>query len=393
MKRWSAWGVSRRASGLLAGAIVVAALASGSAGAQQTIKIGVPAPLTGSFANAGADIVNAARLAAAEINRGGGVLGLPIDIVPADDACDANTGAVAAQALVRAGIVAAAGGYCSGAALPELLVFHRAAVAYVLDASTNPRLTELGYPGAFRTIGRDDLESGFVADFVVDVLRARRAAVVDDGTTYAKGLADGAVAALRKKGVDLVFRDTITPGQRDYTPTLRALAARQPEVFFYAGYFPEAGLLARQGRALGLSLALMAGGAANDPALMKVGGAATNGMIVTGEPIPQFMKTARPFVKAYEQTYGQPPGPYSAYEYDAVHAIARAIVLAGSSKPADIVAALKRLPGYTGATGDIGFDAKGDRRVAPYMAMIVRGTSFEPYRRRDARGRWVDAKE
>ncbi|GLU32760.1 branched-chain amino acid ABC transporter substrate-binding protein [Trinickia caryophylli] len=400
MKAWNGRVMGRvmgrtleRAGKLLASAIAVAALAPSGASAQETIRIGVPAPLSGSFANAGSDIVNAAKLAAAEINRGGGVLGRAVEIVPADDACDANTGPMAAQALVRAGVVAAAGGYCSGAALPEMLVFHRAGVPYVLDASTNPRLTSLGYPEAFRTIGRDDLESEFVADFIVKVLHARRVAVVDDGSTYSKGLAEGAVAALKEKSVELVFRQTITPGQTDYTPMLRALAASRPDVFYYAGYFPEAGLLARQARALGLALTLMAGGAANDPELMKVGGSATDGMIVTCEPIPQFMKSARPFVKAYAQTYGRPAGPYSAYEYDAVHAIARAIALAGSPKPADIAAALKRLPEYKGATGEIAFDAKGDRRVAPYMAMIVRGAAFEPYRRRDAHGRWVDAKE
>jgi len=78
-----------------------------------TIKIGVPAPLSGSSANAGQDIVNGAKLAAAKINAAGGVLGKQIELVPEDDACDAQTAVQAAQKLVDAGVVAVAGGYCS----------------------------------------------------------------------------------------------------------------------------------------------------------------------------------------------------------------------------------------------------------------------------------------
>src|SRR5471030_309808 len=121
-----------------------------------TIKIGVPVPLSGSSANAGTDIVNGAKLAATKINAAGGVLGKQIEIVPEDDACDAQTAVQAAQKLVDAGVVAVAGGYCSSAALPELTTFHRAGIPYVLDASTNPKLTEMGYDNVFRTIGRDD---------------------------------------------------------------------------------------------------------------------------------------------------------------------------------------------------------------------------------------------
>jgi ABC-type branched-subunit amino acid transport system substrate-binding protein len=134
------------------GAAVAAALAllvgmaPGSVLSQgATIKIGVPAPLSGSSANAGTDIVNGAKLAAARINAAGGVLGKQIELVPEGDACDAQTAVQAAQKLVDAGVVAVAGGYCSSAALPESTTFHRAEIPYVLDASTNPQLTEMGY--------------------------------------------------------------------------------------------------------------------------------------------------------------------------------------------------------------------------------------------------------
>src|ERR1700692_5110108 len=89
---------------------VLAGVAPGSA-QSQTIKIGVPVPLSGSSANAGTDIVNGAKLAAARINAAGGVLGKQIEIVPEDDACDAQTAVLAAQNLGYAGGSVLAWGY------------------------------------------------------------------------------------------------------------------------------------------------------------------------------------------------------------------------------------------------------------------------------------------
>jgi ABC-type branched-subunit amino acid transport system substrate-binding protein len=351
-------------------------MASGAAQSQgATIKIGVPVPLSGSSANAGTDIVNGAKLAAARINAAGGVLGKQIELVPEDDACEAQTAVQAAQKLVDAGVVAVAGGYCSSAALPELTTFHRAGIPYVLDASTNPKLTEMGYDNVFRTIGRDDEQGPFAASFMKNSLHVKRAAVINDNTTYAKGLADNTVEALKKDGVDVVYNDAITPGQMDYSPTLTHVASLKPDVIYYTGYFSEAGLLVKEARQLGLKMTLMGGDATNDPTLMKTAGPAAHG-----------------YVDAYTKAYGQGPGPYSVYEYDAVGVTAKAIADAKSATPAAITTALHKISNYQGATGTIGFNPKGDRSVAVYITIIVRDGNFAPYQRQDASGHWITMK-
>jgi len=357
-----------------------------------TIKIGVPVPLSGSSANAGTDIVNGAKLAATKINAAGGVLGKQIEIVPEDDACDAQTAVQAAQKLVDAGVVAVAGGYCSSAALPELTTFHRAGIPYVLDASTNPKLTEMGYDNVFRTIGRDDEQGPFAASFIKNSLHAKRAAVINDNTTYSKGLADNTVEALKKDGVEVVYDDAITPGQMDYSPTLTHVAALKPDVIYYTGYFSEAGLIVKEARQLGLKMTLMGGDATNDPTLMKTAGPAANDMIITTAPLAQFLSAAHGYVDDYTKAYGQGPGPYSVYEYDAVGITAKAIADAKSATPAAITAALHKISNYAGATGAIGFNPKGDRAVAVYITIIVRDGNFAPYQRQDAGGHWMAMK-
>ena len=71
---------------------------------------------------------------------------------------------------------------------------------------------------------------------------------------------------------------------------------------------------------------------------------------------------------------------------------AKAIENAKSTKPADIVAALHKISNFSGATGEIAFNEKGDRSKAVYVAVIVKGGKFQTYRQLDQSGRWVPSK-
>jgi branched-chain amino acid transport system substrate-binding protein len=365
-------------------------LSLGAAGAYaDTIKIGVPVPLSGPYANAGIDIANAAKMAAAKINASGGVLGKQVEIITEDDACDAQQGVQAAQKLIDAGVAAVAGGYCSGAALPELGAFHRANISYILDASTNPKLTSMGYDDIFRTIGRDDQQGPFAAAFIANYLHAKTAAVIDDNTVYSKGLADNTVAGLKKDGVNVVYYDAVTPGQLDYSAVLSHVASLNPAVIDYTGYFAEAGLIAKEAGALHLKPQMMGGDATDDPTLIKTAGTAAEGWVSTCAPLPQFLSGAKDFVTDYTKEYDVAPGPYSAYEYDAVDVAVEAIKQAGSTDPDAIKAALHKISGFNGLTGIITFNSAGDRTTAAYITVVVKNGAFAGNVKLNTAGQWV----
>jgi branched-chain amino acid transport system substrate-binding protein len=389
---------SRAAAAILVTVALGAAACSSSSSSSPTtsssskasILIGVPVPLSGEYASAGTDILHGAQLAANHINASGGVLGRKIQIVSQDDACLASTGAEAAQKLISEGIVAAAGGYCSTAALPELEAFHRVGIPYVMDASTNPELTEEGFAEAFRTIGRDDEQGPIAASFITSYLHATRVAVGNDNSTYAKGLAVATVAALKKDGATVVFNNALTPGQSDYTSFLTKVGQSKPQVFYYTGYYPEFGLLLKQAKQLGLTFTMMGGDANNDPTLLKTAGTAANGAMMTTAPLAQFLTSATGFVNAYTAAYGTGPGPYSSYEYDAVGVVAQAIKDAGSTTASKIIAALRTIS-YDGITGDFHFDSAGDRKPVNYIVIIVRNDQFVAFKKfDDTTNQWVN---
>jgi len=386
------------ATAVLAAVALTAAACSSSASSGSAksstgtgaILIGVPVPLSGEYASAGTDILHGAQLAATKINAAGGVLGRKIQIVSQDDACLASTGSQAAQKLISQGVAAAAGGYCSTAALPELEAFHRAGIPYVMDASTNPQLTEQGFTQAFRTIGRDDEQGPIAASFITGFLHATRVAVGNDNSTYAKGLADATVSALQKDGAQVVFNNALTPGQSDYTSFLTKIGQSKPQVFYYTGYYPEFGLLLKEAKQLGLKFTMMGGDANNDPTLLKTAAAAANGALMTTAPLAQFLSSAKGYVSAYQAAYGTGPGPYSSYEYDAVGVVAQAIRDAGSTTPSKITAALKSIS-YSGITGNFHFDSVGDRQPVNYIVITVQNDQFVAYKKYDdSTKQWVN---
>lgn len=364
----------------------------GSSGGGGEILIGVPVPLSGDYASAGEDILHGAELSAKKINAAGGVDGKKIKIVSQDDACSAQTAAQAAQKLISQNVVAVAGSYCSTAALPELAAFHRAGIPFVMDASTSPEITEQGFAEAFRTIFRDDEQGPFVAKFITGYLKAKKVAVLNDSTTYSKGLADQTVKGLKAAGASVVYNNALTPGQSDYTSVLTKIAQTKPDVMYYSGYFAEFGLLVKEAKQLGLNFQLMGGDANNDPTLIKTAGAAAKGVLIDTAPLAQFLGgAAKDYVSTYTTNYGNAPGPYSAYEYDAVGVVAAAIKKGGSTDSKKITAALHNLGDYGGITGTFHFDAKGDRKPVSYIIITVKDGKFAAYKQFDAAtGKWVD---
>ena len=97
---------------ILAGGALAGMFLLGQATAAD-LKIGIMVPTTGSEATAGKDMENAMKLAADEINKAGGVLGMNIVTITGDDGCDPQMATAAASKLVSNDVVGVVGGYCS----------------------------------------------------------------------------------------------------------------------------------------------------------------------------------------------------------------------------------------------------------------------------------------
>ena len=202
-------------------------LLTATAHAQDTIKIGLMAPLTGSFASEGAEMKQVLELLVAEQNAKGGLLGKKIELIVDDDGSDARTAALAAQRLTTKGVVAVIGTYGSSVTEASQNIFNEAKIIQVANGSTAIRLTEKNLKYFFRTCPRDD-EQGKVAVDAIVKTKAKKVAILHDNSTYAKGLADEVKPQLEKKGIKVVFFDALTPKQSDYTAVLTKMKGARP---------------------------------------------------------------------------------------------------------------------------------------------------------------------
>lgn len=356
---------------------LVFCLAAGSALAAGTVKIGLMAPLTGSWASEGQDMEQIVKLLAEELNNAGGLLGKKVEIITADDGGDPKTAALAAQRLSTQGVSAVIGTYGSSITEASQNIFDESEIVQVANGSTAIRLTEKGLKYFFRTSPRDD-EQGKVAVKTLVAMGFKKVAILHDNTTYAKGLADEANNLLAKEKAEVVFFEALTPGERDYNTILTKLKAAGPEVVFFTGYYPEAGLLLRQKMEMGWNVPFIGGDATNNPDLVKIAGKdAAKGFYFLSPPVPQDLdsKEAKDFMTAYKKKYNSAPGSvWAVLSGDGFNVLVAAMKATGSTdsnKIADYLhSKLKDLPGLT---GKISFDAKGDRVGDLYRVYKVDG--------------------
>ena len=358
---------------LAGGALCAVALGLASPALAETIRLGLMCPLTGKWASEGQDMKNIVSLLVDETNAAGGINGKKVELVVEDDAGDPRTAALAAQKLAGAGVVAVIGTYGSAVTEASQNIIAEAGLVHVGTGSTSIRLTEKGLPLFFRTCPRDDAQGAAAAAAIVKG-GFKKVALLHDKSSYAKGLADESRKALEKAGVEIVFYDALTPGERDYTAILTKLKAAAPDVVFFTGYYPETGMLLRQKKEMGWDVPMMGGDAANHQDLVKIAGAeAARGYFFISPPLPQDMDTqeARHFLEAYKARYQTVPVSVWAVVAGDAYKVIEAALAAGKTDPEDMAEWLKQLKDMPGLTGKLGFDEKGDRVGEFYRSYMV----------------------
>ena len=325
------------------------------------IYIGAAMPLTGDGASYGVPQKLAAELAVAEINKAGGVLGRHLQLVPEDDQAQPVQAANVARLLAAdPRIVAVLGHPNSGNAMPASRIYHESGVPYIVTSATNPAITKQGFSNVFRFAPTDDMQGRSAADFAYDELHSRRLAVLHDNATYGEGLARNARDRFRERGGTVALFDAIQAGQANYRPVLRVVRDSRPDALFYGGMLPEAAVLLREARELGLDFPMIFGDGAFDTRLLSLSGTDGKGVYVSFLAPPwKDVKSSTAFFDAYKARYGEVP-PFAPYGYDAVLVIAQAIRRAHSTNRGKILRALQD-PSFrvNGATGPISFDHDG----------------------------------
>jgi len=363
--------------GLAAIGLSLAATGCGPSG--PVVKIGFVAPLTGDQAPHGQDMFNGALLAVEHANAQGPILlGMRLALVPLDDQRNPTQAVAAAKKLVSdRDVVAVVGHLNSSCTMPASAIYHQARMLHITPISSNPQISRQGFDTFYRTCVTDDLQGPAAALFAAQELGARRIFILDDMTTYGRGLANEFEKKLQALDAEVLGHEGITQGDKDFAPLLTKIKSLAPDLVYFAGMFPEGALLIKQRAEVGLGGRFMGGDGQFDPVLIELATpAAAEGIYLTtiGSDIRQ-VPSAQAFVREYEARFG-PIGAYSAYAYEATSLAIWAIRQAGVKDRQAVLAAMKTLKDYPGLFGLQNFDEKGDSLIRDVGIFTVKDGRF-----------------
>jgi branched-chain amino acid transport system substrate-binding protein len=342
---------------------VVAAfmVATGTAMAADTIKLGVAGPHSGDLASYGIPTIKAAELVVKDINAKGGVLGKQVELLVEDDVCKPEVATNTATKLVSEGAHVVLGHICSGATKAALGIYKDSNIPVMSPSATNPALTQSGdYPNFFRTIASDDAQARLEVDFALDVLKLKKIAVLHDKGDYGKGLAEFAKAFLEKDSrAEVVFYEGITPGAVDYSAVVQKIKKSKAEAVIFGGYHPEASKIVTQMRKKRMDTIFISDDGVKDDTFIKVAQKYAEGVYATGPMDVSSNPMAIAANEAHKKAYSADPGAFYLNAYSAAIALLNAIEQAGSTDYAAVTNALRTKDVET-PLGKIRFDDRGD---------------------------------
>lgn len=339
---------------------VAAGLAFASGAHAQTIKIGVVGPTTGAVTQYGDMVREGVDTAIERINAAGGVNGKKLEAVVIDDGCEPKQGPVAANRVVNSKIGFVVGHVCSGATIAAADIYNNEGVVMVTPSATAPAVTDgKNYEFIFRTIGRDDQQGPAAAQFILEKIKPKKAAVLHDKQSYGQGIATAVKNDLEMGGVPVAIFEGVNAGDSDYSAVITKLKAQGVDFVYYGGYHPEMGLLLRQAAEQGVKAKWMGPEGTGNPDINAIAGDAVEGMLLT---LPaDFTQNAAnaDIVKAFEAKKRNASGAFQMTAYAATQVIADGIKGAGSDDPTKVAKYL-HANSFDTPIGKVSWNKQGD---------------------------------
>ena len=319
-------------------------------------------PTTGPYAALGINIIDGAKVAQKDFEKANP--DCKFDVKTFDSQGDPDKAKnLAVQIVNDDNIIGVIGPTFSGESDSTGKAFNEAGLVTVSASATNPALTTNGWTTFHRILGNDNIQGPPGADYIKNELHAKNVFVVDDASEYGKGLAD---IVKQKLGSLVKGTDEVQQGQTDFSATVTKVKADNPDVLYYGGYYPEAGLFIKQLRDGGWNGQFVSGDGTKDPAFVQAAGTkAAAGTILTCPCGPSTGK----FLSEYKAINGQDPGTYSPEGYDVMNIFMQG-VKAGNTDRSKMLDWVNNYD-QDGLTKHIKFTSTGEVTETPIFAFKV----------------------
>lgn len=353
--------------------LMIAAAPSG-----EPVVVGVSGPLTGQYAQYGADWRRGFDLAVAEVNAGGGIAGRPLAYDFEDTQSDPRqTVAIAQKFVADPRIVMELGDFSSAASMAASPIYQRGGLVQFGFTNSHPDFTKAGdYIWSNAPNQADDMP--VLADYATHKLGLKRLGIAFIDSDWGRTSKDLFVHAAEADGATVVGAEGYLPTDQDFRSSLVRLRDAKPDALVLISYYPDGAQIARQARDTGLSQPIIAAGSVYSPKFLELGGSAVNNVYTNTNFFPDDPRpVVRRFVDAYRAKFGGEPGFYAARGYDAMILAAAVMRQYGIGRQAirDGLAAIHDVPSVL--FGTVQFDPATRRvRHPASIDLVVRDGRF-----------------
>ena len=311
------------------------------------LKVGLIHPLL-NYATFG----DGAKLALAEINKAGGVLGRQVELI-----YKVETGSItdsAKELAEKENVVAILGPMFSSSAVKvgpiiNIPVIVGATGADVTNTGNDPR------DFLFLVANSNALQAKVMAGFVVNDLGKKTAAMIwQNGDVYSKGFVNAFDANFQELGGRIVANQIYEQGDTMFDGQLGIIKDASPDILLLASFPPENPIIVKQAREMGIKSTFIGSDGWDDSLMLDI--------LEDNTPLEHSYycsisdELAADFTAAYEAMYKNQPIGIAPLGYDAMRLLAVAIENVQSTDPIMIRDAVAAITDYQGATTISGFD-------------------------------------
>ncbi|WP_378950045.1 ABC transporter substrate-binding protein [Mesorhizobium sp. ANAO-SY3R2] len=280
----------------------------GAAQAQETVKIGMIAELSGPGAPSGTNWRDGIKIAVEEINAEGGILGKAVEVPEYDTQTDPQVSRALMQKAIDEGVFAVLGTIYSGSTMVNMLVAQQNSTPQFVGSEA-PAVVEKGNPFIFRTSSGAQKGVPALTAYFTDTLKAKKVGVAWINNEFGKGGHDVFVAEMQKAGIEVIADVASEQAQTDYAADVSKLKAANPEAVFVYMNQEESARFLIEAKKQGLSMPLVGEVTLTEAKVIELAGDAAEGAIAhvgvtaTATDVPGIGA----FAKKFEETFKRKP--------------------------------------------------------------------------------------
>ncbi|MFI1929516.1 branched-chain amino acid ABC transporter substrate-binding protein [Streptomyces sp. NPDC020330] len=364
----------------------------GGDGGNQTVVIGLDAPLTGDLSALGLGIKNSADLAVKTANKEKTVPGITFKLEALDDQAQPSVGQQNAVKLIGTKeVLGVVGPLNSGVAQSMQKPLNDAKLTQVSPANTGTELTQGNnwktgdkkrpFASYFRTATTDQIQGAFAAKYLFETAKIKDVYLIDDQKPYGAGLAASFKATFTELGGKIVGTDHVNPEDRDFNSVATKVKSSKAKAVYYGGEYPAGAPLSQQIKD-SVQIPFMGGDGMYSADFIKLNKKAEGDIATSvGKPVEE-LESAKKFIADYKTAgYKDAYEAYGGGTYDATWSIIEAVKIVAAENdgkiPAEdgrakVLEAMAKVK-FEGVTGPVSFDEYGDTTNTLMTAYQVTG--------------------